>query len=278
MVSFNERNFSEAVFVRRDAIYYSIFKRFPSLLFTLLDQPPERAQDYRFESIEVKEPNFRIDGVFLPPENASPKIVYFAEFQVQRDELLYHRFFAESMLYLRRNPDLFEDWYGVVIFASRKVEPKNTRIHRSLLAGDQVRRVYLDELGDINQQPIGISLLQLTRVSKRKMATQAKQLLARVEQEDAGLLGKNEIIEVITTIAVYKFTNLSRAEVEAMLGITLEETRFYKEVKEEGLTEGRQQILARTVPILLGTGMTVEQIATQLDVDVEKVRQLAQQD
>jgi predicted transposase/invertase (TIGR01784 family) len=159
-----------------------------------------------------------------------------------------------------------------------------------LLAGDQVQRVYLDELGDINQQPIGISLLQLTRVSKRKMATQAKQLLARVEQEDAGLLGKNEIIEVITTIAVYKFTNLSRAEVEAMLGITLEETRFYKEVKEEGLTEGRQQgiteglkqgeeqILARTVPILLGTGMTVEQIAAQLDVDVEKVRQLAPKD
>jgi predicted transposase YdaD len=89
----------------------------------LLENPPKQAQGYRFESIEVKEPNFRIDGVFLPPESASPKIVCFAEFQAQRDEELYHRFFAESMLYLHRNPDLFDDWYSVVIFASRRIEP-----------------------------------------------------------------------------------------------------------------------------------------------------------
>jgi predicted transposase/invertase (TIGR01784 family) len=227
--------------MRRDAIYYQIFKRFPSLLFTLLDHPPEQAQGYRFESIEVKEPDFRIDGVFLPPDNASPKIVYFAEFQAQHDELLYHRFFSESMLYLHRNPEICDDWFGVVIFTSRSIEPRNTHLHRSLLNSPQVRRIYLNELGDSDQQPIGISLLQLTTVSERKMATQAKQLLARIEQEDVGLLSKNAIIEVVTTIAVYKFTNLSRAEVEAMLGITLEETRFYQDVKEEGRLEGEQQ-------------------------------------
>jgi predicted transposase/invertase (TIGR01784 family) len=129
----------------------------------------------------------------------------------------------------------------VVIFTARSVEPRNTHIHRSLLNGPQVRRIYLDELGDIDQQPLGISLLQLTTLSKRNMATQAKQLLARVEQEDVGLLGKNAIIEMITTIAVYKFTNLSRVEVEAMLGITLEETRFYKEVKAEGEQIGEKR-------------------------------------
>jgi predicted transposase/invertase (TIGR01784 family) len=271
--------------MRRDAIYYQIFKRFPNLLFTLLEHPPEQAQGYRFESIEVKEPNFRIDGVFLPPENASPKVVYFAEFQAQRDEQLYHRFFAESMLYLHRNPDLFDDWYGVIILASRRIEPQKTTLHRSLLHGPQVQRIYLDELEDMNQQPIGISLLQLTRVSKRKMATQAKQLLARVEHEDVGLLGKNDIIDVITTIAVYKFTNLSRAEVEAMLGIAFEETRIYREVKEEGRAEGREQgisqgkeeMLARTVPVLLEAGFTLEQIAERLGVELEAVRRLAEQ-
>jgi predicted transposase/invertase (TIGR01784 family) len=258
--------------MRRDVIYYQIFKRFPSLLFTLLDHPPEQAQGYRFESIEVKEPDFRIDGVFLPPDNASPKIVYFAEFQAQRDDLLYDRLFSESMLYLRRNPQVYDDWYGVVIFTSRSVEPRNTHIHRSLLNGPQVRRIYLDELGDIDQQPLGISLLQLTTVSKRNMATQAKQLLVRVEQEDVGLLEKSAIIEVITTIAIYKFTNLSRAEVEAMLGITLEETRFYQDVKEEGRTE----ILTRTVPMLLEAGFTVEQIAERLGVELEVVRRVAE--
>jgi predicted transposase YdaD len=33
---------------------------------------------------------------------------------------------------------------------------------------------------------------------------------------------------------VYKFEQLSRKEVESMLGITLQETRVYREIKEEG--------------------------------------------
>jgi predicted transposase YdaD len=54
--------------VKRDSIYYQIFKRFPGLLFELVDYHPEQAQNYRFESVEVKETAFRIDGVFLPLE------------------------------------------------------------------------------------------------------------------------------------------------------------------------------------------------------------------
>ena len=266
--------------MRRDAIFYQIFKRFPSLLFTLLEQPPEQARGYRFESIEVKEPTFRIDGVFLPPENASPKVVYFAEFQFQPDELLYHRFFSESLLYLRRNPTLYDDWYGVVIFPSRSMEPDNTTIHRSLLDGPQVQRFYLDELGDPSQQTIGVSLMQLTIAPESQTVEQAKQLMERVEQEDTGILARNEIIDVITTVAVYKFAELSREEVEAMLGITLQETRIYRDAKEEGREEGRDQreaeMLTVTVPVLLKTGMTVEQIAEQLKVEVEAVRQAAQ--
>ncbi|GCL53102.1 hypothetical protein NIES3806_04320 [Microcystis aeruginosa NIES-3806] len=38
---------------------------------------------------------------------------------------------------------------------------------------------------------------------------------------------------------VYKFTNLSRQEVEAMLGLQLADTRVYREAKEEGRLEGQ---------------------------------------
>ncbi|MBW4598569.1 MAG: Rpn family recombination-promoting nuclease/putative transposase, partial [Calothrix sp. FI2-JRJ7] len=41
--------------MKRDSIYYQIFKRFPGLLFELVDEPPEQAPNYRFESVEVKE-------------------------------------------------------------------------------------------------------------------------------------------------------------------------------------------------------------------------------
>ncbi|MEH2434437.1 MAG: DUF2887 domain-containing protein [Nostoc sp.] len=69
------------------------------------------------------------------------------------------------------------------------------------------------------------------------------------------VLAKEEIIDVITTIAVYKFANLSREEVEAMLGVKLEETRVYQEAKQEGRKEGREELKLELVPQFLARGM-----------------------
>ncbi|MCC5604876.1 Rpn family recombination-promoting nuclease/putative transposase [Nostoc favosum] len=282
--------------MKRDTIYYQIFKRFPWFIFELVDYRTEQAQNYRFESVEVKETAFRIDGVFLPPEGTTPRTIFFAEVQFQKDEALYHRFFTESMMYLNRNQSQYDDWYCVVIFPSRSFEPSDTRTHRLFLNSDQVQRIYLDELGTPNQQSIGINLMQLTIASEKAIAQQAKQLIKQVQLESKDSLTKNEIIDIITTIAVYKFSSLSREEVEAMLGLTLEQTRVYQEAKAEGReereaemlleqtriyqeakAEGREEILKATVPLLLKTGMSVEQIAQQLNVDLESVQSAAQQ-
>ena len=91
------------------------------------------------------------------------------------------------MLYLHRNPYLYNDWYGVVIYPSRSLEPSNTTLHRSLLDSLQVQRLYLDELGEPNQQTVGVSLLQLTIAPEVELAEQARQLMQRVEQEDTGI-------------------------------------------------------------------------------------------
>jgi predicted transposase YdaD len=123
---------------------------------------------------------------------------------------------------------------------------------------------------------------------------QPKLVPFQLESTDA--LPKNEIIDIITTIAVYKFSSLSREEVEAMLGLSLEQTRVYQEAKAEGReeqkaemlleqtriyqeakAEGREEMLRVTVPLLLKTGMSVEQIAQQLNIDVESVQLAAQQ-
>ncbi len=45
-------------------------------------------------------------------------------------------------------------------------------------------------------------------------------------------------MEMITTIMVYKFTALSRQEIEAMLELNLKKTRVYQEAKAEGREEG----------------------------------------
>jgi predicted transposase/invertase (TIGR01784 family) len=264
--------------VRRDAIFYTIFKRVPGLLFELVEQPPAEAASYRFESVEVKEPTFRIDGVFLPPANTTPQIIFFAEVQFQKDELLYHRFFSESMLYMYRNPSLYDDWYGVIILQSRSLEPEKTTIHRSLLNSLQVQRIYLDELGSPDEQKLGISLMQLTIASENQMVVQAKRLIERVQQEQISILVKDDIIDVITTIAVYKFANLNREEVESMLGVKLEETRVYREAKQEGRVEGRvegrEELKLELVPQFLAYGISIEEVAKLLNLTIEQVEQV----
>lgn len=253
--------------MKRDSIYYQIFKRFPGLLFELVDHPPQEAQNYRFESVEVKETGFRIDGVFLPPEGTTPRIVFFAEVQFQKDEALYYRFFTESMMYLNRNRFQYDDWFCLVIFPSRSLEPSDQKTHRIYLNSNQVQRIYLDELGDPSQQPIGINLMQLTIAPDETMAEQARLLIARVQQSETGTLAKNEIMEVITTIAVYKFSSLSREEVEAMLGLSIEETRIYKDLERQTKLKAAER--------LLSMGYSIEKVALAVDLSVEEVTEVA---
>jgi predicted transposase YdaD len=56
---------------------------------------------------------------------------------------------------------------------------------------------------------------------------------------------------MITTIMAYKFTHLTREEVEAMLGIELQETGFYKSSKAEGKAEGEQMGESKVILRLL---------------------------
>ncbi|KST61791.1 Rpn family recombination-promoting nuclease/putative transposase [Mastigocoleus testarum] len=226
--------------MRRDSIFYKLFQQYPALLFELLANPPVNAGEYKFDSVAVKEPKFEIDGVFLPPENEKPGVVYFCEVQFQKDEMLYERVFAESSLYFYRNRPRFKDWQAVIIYPSRNIEQSDIYPHRNQLNGDQVHRIYLDELGDIRKLPLWVALMVLTTVNEEKAPQEARYLLERssVEQPETK---SRAIIELVTTIMVYKFEQLSQREVEKMLGITLKETRVYREIKQEGREEGREQ-------------------------------------
>lgn len=75
--------------MRRDTIFYRIFAQSPTILFELLSQQPDRASEYTFDSVEVKETSFRIDGVFSPPNRT--RTIYFCEVQFQLDEVIYER-------------------------------------------------------------------------------------------------------------------------------------------------------------------------------------------
>jgi predicted transposase YdaD len=140
-------------------------------------------------------------------------------------------------LYFYRNRDRFSDWQTVIIYPSRSTEQSKIHPYEGLLNSDRVHRIYLSELGNIRQLPIWVALMVLTTVDENQAPAEARYLLQRnVDQSSS-----RAIIEMVTTIMVYKFEELSQQEVETMLGITLQETRVYREIKAKGVKQGRVQ-------------------------------------
>ena len=86
----------------------------------------------------------------------------------------------------------------------------------------------MDELGDVQQQPLGLGLMLLTIKEDTEAIETAKFLLAEARKQPEAA-----IIDLITTIIVYKFKKFSRKEIITMLGLDLEEPRAIQEAKEE---------------------------------------------
>jgi predicted transposase/invertase (TIGR01784 family) len=266
--------------VKTDTIFYQLFQTFPSLLFELIDEPTSLANNYQFSSREIKELARSFDGIFLPPETATNQPIYFVEVQFQPKSDFYWRFFTEIFVYLGQyKPD--NDWRAVAILANRNLDPGIPMQYRSLLMSQQVNLVYLNELIEIPNPSLGVGIVQLVIGTEESAVTHTNRLLqqARTQLEDEAV--KRQVIELIERILVYKFTNLSREEIEAMFGLSdLKQTRVYQEAKaegkQEGKQEGRQEGKLETVPLLLELGLTVEQIAERLSLDVAVVRMVAE--
>jgi predicted transposase/invertase (TIGR01784 family) len=238
--------------MRRDTIFYQLFQQMPRLLFDLISQPPENANGYIFDAVEVKETGFRLDGVFLPPDRSG--IVYFCEVQFQLDDLLYERIDSEIGIYVYRNRERLFDWRAVVIYPSRNIEQSRTETVSELLASGRITRVYLDELGEIPSLPTGLGLMVLTTLEGNNAIDEARGLIERSHSGDAAEASASRaIIDLVSTIMVYKFNTLSRDEVNVMLGIELQQTRVYQEAKAEGKAEEGRSLVLKQLTRKLGS-------------------------
>lgn len=112
--------------------------------------------------------------------------------------------------------------------------------------------------------------MQLTIAPEAEAIAQARELIDRVQQEEIPLFDRNEIIDIVSTIIVYKFANLSREEAELMLNLTpLHETRIYKDLQRE--------TNLKVIRNLLSKGQSIEYIAEILELPVEEVQKIAQE-
>jgi predicted transposase/invertase (TIGR01784 family) len=226
--------------LKTDSIFFQIFKTDPGILFELLGQSPDLAQGYEFRSVEIKQVAFRIDGVFLPKPDSNDQTVLFVEVQFQHDPEFYPRFFGEIFLYLKLHPETF-DYKAVVIYPSRNIEPNNQYLFRANLNSDQVYRIYLDDLSGVTTESLGVGMMQLILADSVDAVTQAQSLLSKTRTKDRTDSKITAIIELIETIVVYKFPQLSREEIERMLGLSeLRETKVYQEALQEGEQIGEQ--------------------------------------
>jgi predicted transposase/invertase (TIGR01784 family) len=239
--------------LKTDSVFYRIFQASPGILFELLGQSPELAQGYRFDSVEIKQVAFRLDGVLLPVLDAPDQTVWFIETQMQDDPEFYHRFFAQIHLYLKLHPKTY-DWQAIVIFPSRNIEPKNLRLHRNLIDSDQVHRVYLEDFSNTSTESLGIGLMQLIIADTMDAISKAKELLSKTEPLSKTDAKFSAIMELIETIVVYKFPLLSREEIERMLGLSeLRQTKVYQEALEEGEQTGEARLILRLLARRVGS-------------------------
>ncbi len=128
---------------------------------------------------------------------------------------------------------------------------------------------------------MGIATIKLIIEDKNTAIVAARDLIARTQQEINSERQQRQLLELIETILVYKFPKMSRKEIETMFGLSdLKQTRVYQEGKEEGKEEGKKEgkeegrveLQIESIPRLLKLGLSIEQIAQGLDLDLEEVR------
>ena len=250
--------------MKTDKIFYTLFQVFPELLFQLIGESPSLAENYQFSSIEIKELSFRLDGVFIADESHPNYPIYFVEVQFQKDDDFYWRFITEIFTYLKQyKPERL--CYPVILWAKQSLDPGFPLSHQNLLNLENIQRIYLDQIPRSTTPSLGISILEFILVNPKIATEQAQSLIKQTRQQIPDAIAQKNVIELIEKIIIYKFPHKSRQELEAMFNLTdWKQTKFYQEAEQEGKL--------KTVTLLLRLGLKPEQIAQELELDLESVR------
>ena len=245
-----------------DPLFYRLFAASPETFFLLLGMSLESARSmaarYQFQAIEFKQTSHRTDGVFLPKEAGLP--LYFLEVQFYALASVYADVCVKAYGYLKQH-DPAQRFCAVVLFASRDLEPDGLVPYQPLLDAGLIRCFYLDEMPDNADSPLGLSILRLIQKPEDQAPRSACELIVRAESEIRDEALRVDLIELIETVVLYKLPRLTREEIQAMLKIhDIRESRVYQEAREEGI--------AFAIAKLAAKGMSAEQIAAILELDL----------
>jgi predicted transposase YdaD len=154
---------------------------------------------------------------------------------MQPDPELYYRILNELTTYLRQyqppNP-----WRVMVLYPKRSTERVVPQMEK-LLAFCNLYRFYLNELR--TGVSLGQDILRLMVSSQTEVQARARELLERAQQQLSEPREQNNFIELLIETVTRIFPEQSKEEIRKMLELVpVTQTRFYREVKQEGHDEG----------------------------------------
>ena len=255
-----------------DPLFYEIFKEIPELFFELIGQPGKDPSIYKFSALEIKQRGFRLDGLLSTPEAYPNEPIYFIEAQSYKDDNFYNQLVGKVILYLTQYQPPNQDWYAIVIYDTKSNEGNFPGYLNFFLPF--LRRFYLDELAKTPNQSLAVGVMRLIveNKSKEKTGELARHLISQAKLELTDTTLEEKVLEFIKTVVIDKFVNLSREELEIMLNLeSLRKSKVYQEGVEEGILKTKQE----TIPRLMKLGLSIEQIAESVELDVDTVRKIA---
>jgi predicted transposase YdaD len=245
--------------VASDKLFYWLFQHQPDRILPLLPDLPADARGYSFSAPVLKEREYRLDGLFLPPPERPELPVLILEAQMAADAGFLRRLYAETARLLQQEPAI-ERWRVVVLCPSRELHFGDP----APVAEFVEQRVQWIELLPAAANPTAPALVQalaLLLQSEQELPATSAALRARV----AGSRQAAEIEDVIAAILMARFNGRSILELCAMGGITLDDftqSIAYREIFGQGEAQGE----ARGVALGEARGVALGQVQGEAKV------------
>jgi len=239
-----------AASVPTDHWFYSLFQSTPDLIALLLQAAgaagaaaPRLGPDspgnqlYRFEAVELKAVNHRLDGVLWPQRGLAGTArhpVVKLELQMQRDTRFKHRLGAQTLRFLQLHP-VVRHLRLVVVVPHRRLNLGPARLPRQLqLVIDEVIWISLEELGRQDQLDPLLNLLTLPVLHEPELQLSSQKILER----------RPDLTETVFPILMQRHPHFTLEQMMVYVKIPTQELRHSRAAQEllaEGRLEGRQQ-------------------------------------
>ncbi len=224
-----------AVVVACDKLFYWLFQHQPDRILPLLPDLTADARGYRFSAPVLKEREYRLDGLFLPPPERPELPALILEAQMAADAGFLRRLYAETARLVQQESTIHH-WRVVVLCPKRNLNYGRPKVVAEFLR-ERVEWIELLPAQPSDQRPLLQQALGLLLQPEAQLVATSQALRQKV----SGSSQAAELDDLIAAILISRFSGRSIQELCAMGGITLEdftESVAYREIFGRGEARG----------------------------------------